>query len=232
MTDRDHMPQTRDCGCDAAAYVLGALHEQEAGAFRAHLAGCAVCRDEVAAFEQVVDALPMAAPQQPLPRGLRRRVRRAARAEPKLAPAEATGPRRLVAVPRVAIAGAVTLAAALATVGGLELSSSGPAGARVIQASVIGSPGTAELRLASGRAELLVRHFPPPTAGLIYEVWLKRAQHPPSPTSALFNVTSAGSADIGVSGDLRGVGELLVTPEPAGGSAVPTHAPVIVARLT
>ena len=38
----------RDCGADAAAYVLGSLERSEAEAFRAHLQTCAVCRDEVA----------------------------------------------------------------------------------------------------------------------------------------------------------------------------------------
>jgi anti-sigma-K factor RskA len=232
MTDRDQMPETRDCGPDAAAYVLGALEPEEAEAFREHLDRCVVCRDEVAAFEQVVHALPMAAPQHRVPRGLRRRIVRAARAEPKLVSSPASPARRLPAVPRPAVAAALVLAAALATVGGLELSSGGSGGARVIQASVLGLPGSAQVRLASGRAELIVRHFSPPPAGRIYEVWLKRGQRPPAPTSALFSVTTTGAGDVGVPGDLRGVSEVLVTLERAGGSRVPTHAPVIVARLT
>ena len=46
---------------------------------------------------------------------------------------------------------------------------------------------------------------------------------------ALFTVNAAGSADVPVRADLRGVRELLVTEEPAGGSQVPTSPPVIVA---
>jgi hypothetical protein len=102
---------------------------------------------------------------------------------------------------------------------------------RVIQARVTGSPGTAEVRVAGGHAELIVRHLSPPPAGRIYEVWLKRAGQPPSPTSALFSVTTTGAGDVGVPGDLGGVSEVLVTQEPAGGSLVPTDAPVIVATL-
>jgi hypothetical protein len=85
--------------------------------------------------------------------------------------------------------------------------------------------------VAGGRAELIVRHLPPPPAGRIYEVWLKRAGQQPSPTSALFSVTTTGAGDVGVPGDLRGVSEVLVTQEPAGGSLVPTDGPVIVATL-
>ena len=68
MTDELRCTRPSDCGGDAAAYVLGALEPLEVDAFRAHLAGCIVCRDEVAALQQVADALPMAAPPRP-PRG-------------------------------------------------------------------------------------------------------------------------------------------------------------------
>jgi anti-sigma factor RsiW len=230
MTEQDPMAETRDCGGDAAAYVLGALEPEEAEAFRAHLAGCAVCRDEMTALQQVVDALPMAAPQQPVPRGLRRRLRRAVRAAPKLEVARSRH-LRPVALARPLIAGAAALAV-VAAVGGIELGSGGSSATRVIRASVFGSSGSAEVRLRSGHAQLIMRHFPQPPSGRIYQVWLERGQPPPSPTSALFSVTSSGAGDVGVPGDLRGVSEVLVTPEPAGGSLVPTHTPVIVARLT
>ena len=222
------------CG-DAAAYVLGALEPHEAEEFRRHLASCAVCRDEVTAFEQVTDALPMAAPYQPVPKGLRRRVLRAVRAEPKPAPASAPRERllrRMRALPRPAFAVAGLLVATIVIGGGIELASTNSTGPRLIQANVIGLPGTAQLRIVGGRADLVLNHMPPPPPGHIYELWLKRGDRPPSPTRTLFSVTSAGAADVGVTGDLHGVSEVLVTPEPAGGSLTPTHAPVIVAQLT
>ena len=49
MTDREQHSENRDCGADAAAYVLGALEPGEVEAFRAHMATCVVCRDEVSA---------------------------------------------------------------------------------------------------------------------------------------------------------------------------------------
>jgi hypothetical protein len=91
---------------------------------------------------------------------------------------------------------------------------------------------SAEVRIADGRGRLIVRDMPPPPAGRIYEVWLKRGSSAPSPTQALFSVTADGSADVDVPGDLSHVGEVLVTQEPAGGSRVSTHQPLIVARLT
>jgi anti-sigma factor RsiW len=68
MSGEERMPSTHDCGSDAAAYALGALEPAEAEQFRAHMDTCVVCRDEVMAFQQVAEALPMAAPQQPVPR--------------------------------------------------------------------------------------------------------------------------------------------------------------------
>lgn len=229
------MSAANDCGGDAAAYVLGALDPDEAEEFRRHLASCVACRDEVTAFRQVADALPMAAPYEPAPRGLRRRVLRAVRAEPKPGPARPPRDRvlpRIGVLPRPAFAVGALLVAAIAIGAGIELASAGSSGPRLIHANVIGLPGTAQLRVTGGRGELVVSHMPPPPSGHIYEVWLKRGSQPPSPTRTLFSVTSAGAGDVGLTGDLHGVSEVLVTPEPAGGSLAPTHAPVIVAQLT
>jgi hypothetical protein len=103
---------------------------------------------------------------------------------------------------------------------------------RVVSASVMGSPGAAQLRISHNRGELVVSHLPPPPAGRIYEVWVRRGSTSPAPTSALFSVTGGGTATVDVPGDLRGVSQILVTQEPAGGSRVSTHRPLIVASLT
>ena len=103
---------------------------------------------------------------------------------------------------------------------------------RVVSARVMGSPGAAHLRISHNHAELVVARLPPPPAGRIYEVWLKRGSTSPAPTSALFSVTANGAATVDVPGNLRGVSQILVTQEPAGGSRVSTHRPLIVASLT
>jgi anti-sigma-K factor RskA len=240
MTDRmTEMSGHGDCGGDAAAYALGALDAAEAEAFRRHLATCAICQDEVVSFEQTAGALALAAPQLRAPRSLRRRIMRAVRAEPdlRLRPArrELVSRRRwgVMGLPRAAWAGGVAVAVALAAGGfGLaELTATGGQATRVISARVVGSTGRAQLRLRGPRGELIVNHFPAPPKGRIYEVWLQRGDGAPSPTSALFSVTASGSAAVDVPGDLHGVRVVMVTPEPLGGSAAPTHAPVIVARL-
>lgn len=235
MSETKDMSGTHDCGGDAAAYVLGALEPAEARVFRIHLEECAVCRDEVEALEGVVQALPMAAPQHPAPRQLRRRVMRTVLAEEQKQGAR-SGRRawsaRSWSNPRSAlVALAAAAVVAVAVVGGLELSG-GSSGSRVIQGRVAGISGSAELRLADGRAELIVNHLSPPPPGHVYEVWLKAGHSPPSPASVLFSVSSGGRADVGLPRSLRGISQVMVTPEPDGGSPAPTHTPVIVAQLT
>jgi anti-sigma-K factor RskA len=237
MTSGDFMLSANDCGADAAAYVLGALEPAELEAFDRHLASCAVCRDEVAAFQQVADALPLAAQQFAPPKRLRRRVLRGLRAEATMA-SEGAGRRRAWLqvprglVPRPALALGATLAIAVAAIVGVQLGSQGASSGHVYRAQVIGLPGSAELRVSGAHGELIVNHLPPPPAGRIYEVWLQRGKLAPSPTSALFSVTANGAGDVDVPGNLHGVTQMMVTQEPAGGSLVPTHAPVIVARLS
>jgi anti-sigma factor ChrR (cupin superfamily) len=52
----------------AALYSLGALSQNEAGSFEAHLAdGCNVCRVELESFDLTVKALALAAPEEPPP---------------------------------------------------------------------------------------------------------------------------------------------------------------------
>jgi anti-sigma-K factor RskA len=238
MTSGDSMAENRDCGMDAAAYVLGALEHDELEAFRAHLATCVVCRDEVSAFQEVVDTLPMMASPQPVPRSLKRRVMAEVRSQPRTsAGAPAKGrklpfrlPQIFVAIPNAAlIASAVVLAVAVTL--GVVAVSSGGGGTRVYSASVTG-PGSAKLRVSGGRGELVVKGMPAPPGNDIYQVWLQRGKQAPSPTTALFSVTSGGSGTVAVPGNLKGVDQVMVTPEPRGGSPAPTHAPIIVARLS
>jgi anti-sigma-K factor RskA len=229
------MSGLHNCSGDAAAYALGALEPAEAEAFREHLLGCTVCRDELAAYQQVVDGLPMSVPQHPAPRALRRRVMRAVREESRSAGAAPARRSRGPLVswgwlrrPGVALAGAV-VAVVLAGFVGAELGSSGgTTPTRVVQASV----GQAQLRVNGDRGELIVDRLPAPAAGHIYEVWVQRGNRAPTPTRALFSVTAKGTGDVGVPGDLHGVSRVLVTQEPAGGSQVPTRSPVIVAPVS
>jgi hypothetical protein len=217
------------CGDDVAAYALGALEPGEARALEAHLATCAVCRDELASLQGGADALSLATPQVAVPRGLRRRVMSAIREEARSAPGSAPREARRLPARGAAFAGALAVAAVLVVAA--VLLTGGGGGTRQVQASVSAPGASAVLRLSGGQGMLIVRHMPQPAPGKIYEVWIKRGAAAPTPTSALFGVAANGSAAAAVPGSLRGATAVLVTPEPRGGSPAPTHAPVIVARL-
>jgi anti-sigma-K factor RskA len=223
----------RHCGDDVAAYALGALEPEDAETFRRHLADCPQCREELAGFEQVTEALPPAGAVYAVPKGLKRRVMREVRAAPRSAPAAgpsaAQAPARLAWANRPLLAWSGALAAVLvAVIVAVALTSGGSGGTKVIQASA----GNAELRVTDGRGDLVVRRLPQLSAGRIYEMWVQRGSAPPVPTGTLFGVSSSGTASVGVPGSLNGISAVMVTDEPAGGSPAPTTAPLIVARLT
>lgn len=230
MSDRDRTADRRECGGDVAAYALGALDSAESEAFRAHLQTCSVCQEELTAFQQVVNELPLAAAPHKAPAAIRRKVMREVNADARRASASAASGRsarrsgRLLSRPAMAL-GATLLVAVVVAVAVLTGSSSGPA-TRVVTGQVVG-PGTAQLRIVSDRASLVVHHFAQPPSGKIYQVWLVHGKNAPSPTMALFSPTSAGNAVEEVPGNLKGVSSVLVTPEPMGGSPHPTHPPVI-----
>jgi len=228
-------PRTHDgCGEDAAPYVLGALSEAEHEAFVAHMRTCAACREEVAALQVVANSLPSAVPQLSAPETTRNSVMATVRSEAVLrndgrerAPVarrrQQGGSWRLAFGGLLATA-AVVLIAVLALGGG-----SGPS-TRVFKAQVTVPSGRATLHVSSGHGTLLMTGMPKTVPGKVYEVWLKRSGSA-QPTDALFTVSSAGTATVGVPGNLEGVKAVMVTAEPDGGSRAPTSAPVIVATL-
>ena len=225
MTGTGGLRNGRECGEDAAAYVLGALEPGEAEAFRRHLADCAACQKDVAELEQVTGSLADATPRYAVPRELRGRVLREVRATPK---AQASRPTRSWS-PRIAWGGAVAVAAVVVIAVVLVVAlSGGGSSTRTIQAST----GSAELQIADGRADLIVHRLPTLPAGRIYEMWVQRGSATPTPTGTLFAVTSSGTAAVGVPGGVSGVSAVMVTQEPSGGTPAPTTAPVIVARTT
>ncbi|MGO9754816.1 MAG: anti-sigma factor domain-containing protein [Solirubrobacteraceae bacterium] len=234
----------RPGGCDqragdAAAYALGALEPDEAAAFEHHLESCPACREELLALQQVVRALPYSMPQYEAPRALRRKVlgdyRSGQRVERARGGRSSDPPRRRGwwaasgrLSPRALTAGALAALVIATAAVIVALPGSSPA-TRTVAAHVVGSQGTAELRLSGGHAELVVAHLPAPATGHIYEMWLLRGHH--TAPSTLFGVDPQGSAAVEVAGDLHSVNDVLVTQEPAGGTAVPTTPPVIVAPL-
>ncbi len=91
---------------DAAAYVLGALEDDELHLYRAHLDTCAQCRAEVAELQPVADELPAGVAPAVASGQLRERILASVRAEAELLDAAGERadrpPRASAAGPRVA----------------------------------------------------------------------------------------------------------------------------------
>jgi anti-sigma-K factor RskA len=236
-TPDDH--QDRDgCGGNAAPCVLGALEAEEFEAFQGHLATCAVCREEVASLQLVADALPVVAPQLSAPPELKSRIMATVQEEAgwQRSPVGAAArPRQSQRRPRLALgswraAAAVAAVLAAAAIAAIALQPGGGAKVQTISAQVSAPNASASLRLSGGHAQLNVAGLPQTPPGRVYEVWVKRGGAA-QPTDALFTVTAAGRATVGVPGGTAGVKQVMVTSEPLGGSRVPTRAPVIIANL-
>ncbi len=221
---------------EAAVYALGAFEEHEAHAFAEHLRTCARCREELAALQPVVEALPSAVEQRNAPAELRGRVLSTVRSEAELRGASrARGTvdpvrrrRREWRPWRLAAAG-IAIAAVSAAVA-LAFAASGPVVNRAIAAHASAPGARAVLRLSEGHGLLRIAGMPQAPRGHIYEVWVER-EGAARPTDALFTVSSAGRAAVGVPGSLTGATAVMVTSEPLGGSSKPTSSPVIIARL-
>jgi len=235
---RSHEEFSEDC----AAYVLGALSEQEAAELLVHTQQCGQCREQVARLAAVAEALGRAVPPVLAPPELRRRVMDVVEAEADLfaaatRPARAHRPRRLARLrPVYGLAAGAALALGI-VLGALVIAPGGGSSSRVISATVApaarwGAPRApvASLRESGGSAELVVSGMPAAPQGKIYEIWVARRGRL-EPTDALFNASSAGNATVAVPLSLSGASAVLVTAERLGGASVPTMKPLITAQL-
>ena len=227
---------------DAGSYVLRALPDDEHARFEAHLATCAECRREVADLQVAADTLPLAAVQVDPPPELRDRIMTivrseaellAAAGEPAAAPAAKAPRRRRWALSLRPLSAAIAASALVAAgvIGGIVLTGGNDTKTVTGTVQIASAPAArASLQLSDDATKLEVRRMPPPPSGKVYQVWLKRPNQDPAPTTALFRTDSSGSADVEIQrGRLKGVDQVLVTAEPDGGSMKPTSAPVIVA---
>jgi anti-sigma-K factor RskA len=233
MSPDDMIPAPDSCGADVAAYALGALNQVEADAFERHLRTCAVCPLELVAFHQVINDIAISAPSFRAPRELRRRVLGAVEADARQSTASRSERRSRRWRPRfngpaVTFAGGLSFAAAAVIVGVVALP--GRPANRTVPAVVTGA-GSASLAVTAGHADISLHHVAAPPQGEIYEVWLKRGKSVTPAKAPLFDVNASGNASVRMDGSMSGVAEVLVTPEPAGGTLHPTHRAVITATL-
>ena len=233
----DQMSEDQGCTADAAPYVLGALTSNEAERFEHHLRSCSICQEEVDSLGELTAALAVSVDPLPAHRNLRRAVMSEVRADARATRREQAPKRRWLAPGWLSGPGsrqplsagllAVTLIVTAVAVLSVQRISSDSSKTRTFPAAL----GSAEVRVTDDRAELVIRHLPHLRGNQVYEVWLRRGKQPPRPTRALFEVSRAGTGVIQVPGTVDHVDELLVTEEPAGGSAVPTSDPVVIAQL-
>ena len=230
---------------DAGSYVLRALPDDEHERFEAHLATCADCRREVADLQVAADTLPLSAVQVDPPPELRDRIMTIVRSEAELLSAAGEGvdeparapvaraprPRRRwsLSLRPLPAAMAATALIAAGVIGGIVLTGGNNTKTVTGTVQIASAPAArASLQLSDDATKLQVRRMPPPPAGKVYQVWLKRPNQDPAPTTALFRTDSSGSADVEIQrGRLKGVDQVLVTAEPDGGSMKPTSNPVI-----
>jgi anti-sigma-K factor RskA len=227
----------------AAAYVLGALPDDERAEFSAHLDICRACRAEVDELRTAAEALSSSAPAMVPPPELKVRImaeveREAARvraAEPQAARAAPPWRRRLALRPVGAPLATVAAVAAIALLVGLGIGAIAfRSSARTVEFHRGGSlPATAaaELDVSGDKSVLVARGLPSPGGGRIYQVWLKHPGEAPQPTAALFTPRRDGSATATVPGHLGDGDQVMVTAEPDGGSPMPTSAPILAAKL-
>lgn len=228
---------------DVGAYLLGALSDVEAAAFKRHLVSCEECANELERLSVAVDALPRSvSPLEPPPSlraGLMETVRREAPASARAPAPEqpARRPRRawtLQLRPAFAWAGASLLLAVggAAGYGYGALDRGGDRGTgRTVAAQVDRSrlpAGTARLVVPAERGVepiLRVEGLEQPPKGRVYQLWVTRGRQ--TMPAGLLAVQADGMGRTVVSGDLDGAREVLVTRERDGGAPAPTEIPLM-----
>ena len=223
-----------------APWVLGALDPAELEEVKAHVEGCASCREVASRLRRVVGALPLTVDEVPPPARLRDRVMAAAgasarQAAPVATPVRRPSPPRRTAAPRMPVyaLAAVAVVALLIgiLIGQVTLRSQQPSSPQVARFTLTGhqdmsaaSASVVDLK-TDGVALVDFRGLPPPGTNRLYEVWLVPAKGDPVPV-AVFVPDSGGAGVVLVNHSLSGYSVMAVTNEPApDGSTAPTQQP-------
>jgi anti-sigma factor RsiW len=230
------------------AYATDALDDEERSAVEAHLRGCAACRDELAAYREVLGSLPTRAVAPPPE--LEDRVVLAATGSTTVADAAADRPerpsagrsRRRRAPMLLAAAAAATMVFALGGVAGRLSAPVAPvdgsgraavdavlavataADATFVPADVMGTDARVVISEEMGKVAFVATDLPTPAKGECYQVW----RVAPDGTKSSAGVFTPG-AD-GVVAVVLDAGadtaSFVITTEPPGGSKEPTGAMV------
>jgi anti-sigma factor RsiW len=223
---------------DLAAFSLGTLDAEEARVVGVHLEGCASCRAELRALDEVAFEIAATA-ERDVPAGLREwiveraRLDRASRRAPSSSWLDVL--RRPVPL-LIPMALAVLLAISLAAYGGARRDSdryasalSGIAGARVIALAPTGEvPGVRGSLVipVSGAAPYLILDLPAAPSGKTWEAWILRGETP----LAAGITNDRGVTTLVLTAPLASGDGVAVTLEPSGGVDRVTGNPVLAGK--
>jgi anti-sigma factor RsiW len=224
------------------AYALGSLDEEEARSVDAHLAGCYLCRQELSAFQEVADQLPLAVPDALPSADLKPRLIEHIQGLNVKQPVQSVGrrlPQRLV--PVGALAGLVMILLLAFSnlllwqrLNNLEVLT-GPLGMRAIALQNTGVAPAASGFVVMGvdglNGVLVVDKLPQLDATREYQIWLVRdATYSSGP---VFSVDETGYRGVRLEApdSLLLYSSVLITVEPVGGSPDPTGEQVLSGSL-
>ena len=207
-----------------------------------HIDGCPRCQECARWLQASVEMLPTAVEQLEPPPELRERLMQTVRAEaavaraphPPAVPARTRDHRgwlgRLLAVPRPALA----LTAMLLVIGGglvgYALGSGDGTDSTTVQAQVDPSISDARATLErDGDKGILRVSGLPQHRNRIYEVWLARGEE--VRPAGLFQVDRSGQGAAAIPTGLDDADQVMVSLEPAAGSAQPTSDPLVIAEI-
>ncbi|MER8104882.1 anti-sigma factor [Kitasatospora sp. NPDC094016] len=245
---------TADLHTLTGAYAAHALDPAESADFERHLAHCSACAQEVAEFAATLARLGAAQAVLPPP-ALKTRVMAALPTLRQEAPHTAPTPGRprgrlARGWPKLALAACLALAVGTGAVAVQQHQEAGQARARATAlqqqqdrfAALLTAPdartstgtaaagvgvGTVVWSNSRGQAGFLASGMPAPAGGSTYELWFNDAG-----TMRPAGLLPTGDGVLLLTGPLDGARGIGVTVEPAGGSAHPTTAPVMLLSFT
>jgi anti-sigma factor RsiW len=225
---------------DVAAYLLGVLEPERAAELERHAETCERCGTEMKWLAPVVEALPETAPRREPPPALRERLLAEVRADAAASgagEAEATGGGGLLG--RLAgwlrgdgpgrrwrplAAGFAVVIVLIAAFVGYQVGSGGGGNSPRTYSGAENGIAAEVVREGEG-AELNLAHVEPLPPDKVLEAWVQR-EGEVEPVKALFVPDRDGNASTMIA-DMHGVEVVMVTREPAGGTAAPTSTPIV-----
>ena len=238
MSSQDHARYEDDL----AAYLLDALSADETREMERHIDGCPRCQERARWLQASVEMLPTAVEQLEPPAELRERLMQTVRAEaaaagaldPPAVPARTRDRRgwlgRLLAVPRPALALSAILLAIGGGLVGYALGNGDGIDSTTVQAQVDPSASGARATLErDGDKGILRVSGLPQHSDKIYEVWIARGEE--VRPAGLFQVDRSGRGAAAIPTGLDEADQVMVSLEPAAGSAQPTSDPLVTAEI-